>query len=128
MLSTLSITDVASIITCLGVIFGVPYSIACYKNKLTKNIDGIKQDISNLKRDFDIKLTQVKDELNTKNIQTEQELQRILQELRRSNDSNRVLFKVVKALIDFECSKNEDNENLLRCKNDLDDELIQHHT
>lgn len=128
MLEQIALSDIASIITCLGVVFGVPYAIAAYNNKIGKELESLKRDIQSLKTEFNTKLQQVKDELGRKNAQTERELEQTVAELHKSNENNRILFKTMKALLDYEITQHGGDNLLLRCREDFDDELIHNAT
>lgn len=123
MLENLTIQDIALFIGFLGVIFGVPFSIAKYTNSLKLQLKEMQTSIEKLETNFNNKIDDLRQEFNLKNKDILDELQRTTTELQHANSNNKILYKVVKGLIDFQVKNSQDAE-LKEIKKEFDEATI----
>ena len=123
MLENLTIQDVALFISFLGVIFGVPFSIAKYTNSLKLQLKEMQTSIEKLETNFNNKIDDLRQEFNLKNKDILDELQKTTTELQHANSNNKILYKVVKGLIDFQVKNSQDIE-LKEIKKEFDEATI----
>lgn len=123
MLESLTISDLAWVITSLGVVFGLPFAFAKYTNNLKGQLKEMQGSIERLEENFNNKINQLKDDFNLKNKNLMDELAKTTKELEKSNNNNRVLYKVVKVLLDYEAKTSQDAE-LKEIKSEFDEITI----
>lgn len=102
MFQDITIEGLASIITALTVIFGVPFAFSKYLNKM-------KEALSELKRESEEKDKKILEELeNTRKI------------LEKSTNLNVSLYKIVKVLLEYELKNNSNDDELKKIKEEFD--------
>lgn len=123
MLESITISDLALVITSLGVVFGLPFTFARYLSGIKTQLKEMQGAITKLEENFNNKITQLEADFNLKNKGLIEELTKTTKELEKSNSNNKVLYKVVKVLVDFEAKTSQDDE-IKKIKTEFDAETI----